>query len=312
MSDREDAVTRRALVAGIAATAGVALVPSPGRPAAQALPASGAQFTAGRLVEQIPDLSATALAFTNVPAIGFRPETSTAMWTASGGTLVSASPATFVAALTPSVNDWFRELDVYVNSGGQSGAIKLTRYHPLSPVAAEDLVSSVYPAATGLQNVVTHLDHRADPMFWNYVVSIELKPGVVLHGANLWYRPLAAGFVQLSPIRVYDSRISDGKLESGQVRTIGVPALMHVSGSVLVNLTIDRTEASGYLTTWAPVGENGSPAPDTSNINWTTDNQTLANLVVVRLGGEHGDAFNIRADGNGRTHVIVDLLGYFT
>ena len=87
---------------------------------------------------------------------------------------------------------------------------------------------------------------------------------------------------------------------------------MHVSGSALINLTIDQTEASGYLTAWAPVGENGSPAPDTSNINWTTHNQTLANLVVVKLGGEHDDAFNIRADGNGRTHVIVDLMGYFT
>jgi hypothetical protein len=311
MSDREDAVTRRALVAGIAATAGVALVPATGA-AAQARPGSGEQFGAGRLAEQIPTLSSTALDFTNVPAISFRPEVSTAVWTASGGTLVSTAPNTFRAALTPSVNDWFRELDVYVDPGGQSGAIKLTRYLPFSPSAAEDLVSSVYPAATGLQTVVFHLDHRADPMFWNYVVSIELKPGVVLHGANLWYRPLAAGFVQLTPTRIYDSRSSDGKLESGDVRTIGVPGLMHVSGSALINLTIDQTEASGYLTAWAPVGENGSPAPDTSNINWTTDNQTLANLVVVKLAGEHGDAFNVRADGNGRTHVIVDLLGYFT
>jgi hypothetical protein len=312
MSEREDGVTRRALMTGIAATAGVALVPSSGRASSHARPRSTGSFNAGGLVEQIPSLSSTALEFTNVPAISFRPEASTAVWTAVGGTLVSTTVATYLAGLTPSVNDWFRELDVYLDPGGQSGAIKLTRYHPLSPATAEDVVSGVYPAASGLQNVVFPLDHRADPMFWNYVVSIELKPGVVFHGANLWYRPLTAGFVQLDPLRIYDSRVSDGKLAAGQVRTISAPSLINLSGSALVNLTIDQTEVSGYLTAWASVGENGSPAPETSNINWTTDNQTLANLVVVKLAGEHGDEFNIRADGNGRTHVIVDLLGYFT
>jgi hypothetical protein len=265
------------------------------------------------MLQEVHGLSSTALAFANLPAIAFRPESSTIGWTASGGTLVSAAPATFAAALEPAVNDWFRELDVYLDSGGQSGVIKLTRYLPLAPARVEDVVSTVYPASTGLQNVVIHLDHRADPMFWNYVVSIELKPGVVFHGANLWYRPLKAGFVGLAPQRAYDSRTTDGKLASGQVRTINLQhLLLHLEGSALLNLTIDQTEGSGYLTAWSPVGENGSAAPNTSNLNWTTDNQTLANLVVVKLGGEHGGELNIRADGAGRTHVIVDLLGYFT
>lgn len=265
------------------------------------------------MLQEVHGLSSTALAFANLPVIAFRPESSTIGWTASGGTLVSADPATFAAALAPAVNDWFRELDVYVNSGGQTGVIKITRYLPLAPAKVEDVVSSVYPAATGLQNVVIHLDHRADPMFWNYVVSIELKPGVVFHGANLWYRPLKAGFVELTPMRAYDSRTTDGKLASGQVRMINLQhLLLHLEGSALLNLTIDQTEGSGFLTAWSPVGEDGSAAPDTSNINWTTGNQTLANLVVLKLGGEHGGEFNIRADGAGRTHVIIDLLGYFT
>ena len=313
MGDDKQGVTRRGVVAGIGAAAGAALVPWRGIGGAGASAGPRSVAASRPLLQQLPSLASTELQFTNLPPIAFGPPASTVAWTASGGTLVASSPATFTAALLPSVNDWFRELDVYLNPGGQSGAIKLTRYQPLSPGTSEDLVSGVYPAPVG--PLVFHLDHRADPMFWNYVVSIELKPGVALYGANLWYNPLGARFVQLvAPLRAYDSRLGDGKLASGQQRGISlesVQASIPGAGSALVNLTIDQTEGSGYLTVWSPVGEDGSGPPNTSNINWSASNQILANLVVVKLVGDHEDAFSIQAGGNGRTDLIVDVLGYF-
>lgn len=83
-------------------------------------------------------------------------------WTASGGMLVATAAAMFTAPLTPSVNDLFRELDVFLEPGGQTGAIPLTRYSTSSPGTLEDLASGAYPAAVG--PLVFHLDHRADPM----------------------------------------------------------------------------------------------------------------------------------------------------
>ena len=79
----------------------------------------------------------------------------------------------------------------------------------------------------------------------------------------------------------------------------------------MINRTIDQTEGSGYLTVWAPVGEDGAEIPATSNINWSTGNEISANLAVVKLVGDHGDSFAIRAGGQGSTHLIVDVMGYF-
>jgi hypothetical protein len=312
MGDLEGGVTRRGVVSGIGAAAGAALVASRGIGGAGASAGPRSLAASRPLLQQLPTLTSTELQFTNLPPIAFGPPASTVAWTASGGTLVASSAATFTAALIPSVNDWFQVFDVYLNPGGQTGIIKLTRYQPLSPGISEDLVSGVYPAPVG--PLVFHLDHRADPMFWNYVVSIELKPGVVLYGANLWYHPLGARFVQLvAPLRAYDSRFGDGTLASGQQRGISLESVAPVpgAGSALINLTIDQTEGSGYLTVWSPVGEDGSGPPNTSNINWSASNQILANLVVVKLVGDHGDRFSVLAGGNGRTHVIVDVMGYF-
>jgi len=50
------------------------------------------------------------------------------------------------------------------------------------------------------------------------------------------------------------------------------------------------------------------PLPETSNINWWTSGLTLANLTLSTVGGEN--ALEVHCEGNGRTHVIVDVQGY--
>jgi hypothetical protein len=55
-----------------------------------------------------------------------------------------------------------------------------------------------------------------------------------------------------------------------------------------------------------PTGEK--PLPLTSNVNWSTNGQTLANLAFVAIGDE--TYIEVHAGGPGSTHFIVDLQGY--
>ena len=117
-------------------------------------------------------------------------------------------------------------------------------------------------------------------------------------------------------MRVFDSRtaspaIGGGKLASGNA--VGIP----VSGGTLdgsgvsvafVNCTITDTEGSGYLTITQSDLSGELPPPLTSNINWSTSGQTLANLVLTAVGGE--STISVACGGNGRTHFIIDLQGY--
>jgi hypothetical protein len=115
--------------------------------------------------------------------------------------------------------------------------------------------------------------------FWSYAISVEMKPGVVLDGASLWYFPLGARFVQLEPQRAYDSRLGDGKLASGEERGMSLEGVVPSNpGSALINVTIDQTEGSGYLIVWAPTGEDGSAAPGTSNVNWSAGTRSWQTL----------------------------------
>ena len=77
---------------------------------------------------------------------------------------------------------------------------------------------------------------------------------------------------------------------------------------MLLNLTITQTEGSGYLVVY-PTSGKGDDRPPTSNINWTGPNQTLANMVVTQVGQENTNL--VYAAGSGRTHVILDIFGYF-
>jgi hypothetical protein len=62
-------------------------------------------------------------------------------------------------------------------------------------------------------------------------------------------------------------------------------------------LRVNGTDSSGE-----------QPVPITSNVNWSQDDQTLANLVLTTVGSEAG--VDIFAGGSGRTHVVVDVQGY--
>jgi hypothetical protein len=118
-----------------------------------------------------------------------------------------------------------------------------------------------------------------------------------------------------SPIRVFDSRqlvapLNGSKLAAGDAVAVTVSGAFQAEQAVAVfaNVTVTATEGAGFLTVVPEDLSGEQPLPDTSNINWSTPNVTLANLVLVQVGGENAIAVHCR--GAGRTHLIVDIQGY--
>jgi hypothetical protein len=119
----------------------------------------------------------------------------------------------------------------------------------------------------------------------------------------------------LAPIRVFDSRRPDNffarKLTSGDNVAVAVSSAYQgddTASAVFVNITITQTEGAGYLSIVGDDASGEATPPTTSNINWSTGGQTLANLTLSTVGSEHSIA--IRCGGFGSAHVIVDVFGY--
>jgi hypothetical protein len=131
-------------------------------------------------------------------------------------------------------------------------------------------------------------------------------------------------FVPVTPQRVYDSRVYDGSRLPLPLEADGTPidtldrnaeiAANHASAAA-VNITVTEPAGPGYLTAFTDDLEDGCQLPASSNLNFATG-QTIANSVLIRLAS----GFVCAADGPDsfvvyktvRTHVIVDLFGYFT
>jgi hypothetical protein len=125
--------------------------------------------------------------------------------------------------------------------------------------------------------------------------------------------------VLVQPVRVFDSRTAPpssggGRLSSGN--SIGIPFGAAVDtvapgdspAAVWANITVTDTIGAGFLVVRPSDPTGLEPLPGTSNVNWSTNNQTLANLVLVAIGDE--TYIEVHAGGAGSTHVIVDLQGY--
>jgi hypothetical protein len=116
------------------------------------------------------------------------------------------------------------------------------------------------------------------------------------------------------PVRLLDSRgiLSGGvptKIKSGERLAFGFLGTedFGIAGA-FINLTVTQTKGAGFLTVQAFQGPTSPPGRVlTSNINWTSDGQTIANSSLVPVGFE-GLAELICTGGE--THFIIDVQGY--
>jgi streptogramin lyase len=125
--------------------------------------------------------------------------------------------------------------------------------------------------------------------------------------------PFGARFVPLDPVRVFDTRDGTGGVAPQPIGPGGSlpfdltgPALLPETGvsGVVLNVTVTEPTGNGYLT----VHPDGVARPLASNLNFVPG-QTVANLVTVRLSPAGVARF---FNAVGTTHVIADLVGFYT
>lgn len=126
--------------------------------------------------------------------------------------------------------------------------------------------------------------------------------------------PHGSRFVSVEPYRMFDTRVGDGiprgRLAPRQTLNIDVNVInghrltgRRVTGLVL-NLTVTQPTRPGFLTVYP----NDVALPDSSHINFQSG-QTVANLVTVRVPASGVVSFY---NPHGNTHVIADVVGYYT
>ena len=118
-----------------------------------------------------------------------------------------------------------------------------------------------------------------------------------------------------TPLRAYDSRTTDGKLQPGQTRTISLAngkdsagktflALPPGATAAIVTLTVTQTEGAGFVQLYNAAL---ATAPATSSINWSAPEQILSvsTPVAVDATGQVKITGGVAA-----TNVVVDVVGY--
>jgi hypothetical protein len=181
---------------------------------------------------------------------------------------------------------------------------------------------TVYPCGEKVP-IASNLNYAAGQTIANLVtVKIGQDGNVCFYSSSSthliadlagWHQPGAlAGFKELEPVRVLDSRNSVGVsgnalLKSGSVTVLtvagrgGVPA--NGAEAVTMNVTVDQPQAGGFLTVF-PCGQD---VPTASNLNYARG-QTVANLVNVKLAANGTVCIFTSASA----HVLADVAGYGT
>jgi hypothetical protein len=310
------ALTRRQVVTGLGAgAAGATIMPPRANP-----PHRPAEPGPRRLGPALPDLP-IAVKYARVAASSFQPPDHTTPWQLAGGTLRTTAVARFTAPLAPATGDQLTELTLFIDPGGQTGSVQLTRESLTGPT--DLLVGSYGPSsgATAVNLFVPNQPVFAQPDSDAYTVGIDLKPGVTFYGARITYFSATTSFVFMDPVRIWDSRTAQGALlipgaRAGGRKFTGTEfgftvdtVIPRFSYGPLLNVTLDQTQGGGYVVVWGK-GELDPAPPPTSNLNWYGPNQTVANLVITRMVGEAD--ITVTLGGAGSTHIIIDLLGYFT
>ncbi len=123
--------------------------------------------------------------------------------------------------------------------------------------------------------------------------------------------PGAMSFYPVTPCRIADTRNPVGPfggpiLESGELRSFQVPAsncgVPASAGAYALNVTVVPEERLGYLTIWP----DATAQPFVSTLN-SWGGSVVANAAIVPAGVSGG----IRVYVTDRTHVIIDVNGYF-
>lgn len=141
---------------------------------------------------------------------------------------------------------------------------------------------------------------------WLALVAVASPP----HAIAALAADVSAGYVPLSPVRVYDSRDfgDSGRLSSGQARSVDVAAAIPTLPAGAVAISYNVTVTGTALTGWLAVAPGGSTSANSSSINWDVAGTTVANGYIVAL---NGGKLTVLAGGGGSAHFVLDVTGYY-
>jgi peptidoglycan hydrolase-like protein with peptidoglycan-binding domain len=173
---------------------------------------------------------------------------------------------------------------------------------PEASILNVDESASMLGGGLALPNLVTV------PVGADGSVSIYADAGGALIVDLLgYYTPVASstgGRLQPlpSPSRLLDTRPDKSGLAPGETRTINIPQAVG-AGAVALNVTTIAWQ-SGYWT----VFPNGSPAPNTSNLNSVDAGAVSANQVIVPVDAAGNISVFTTAGGD----ILIDVIGTYT
>jgi len=172
-----------------------------------------------------------------------------------------------------------------------------TGSRPARPTSNTDLVPGQVVAA-----LVT------SPLGSNGSVQLLVNQGSVDLVADVlgYYSSAGSRYVPLAPRRVLDTRMSS-PVSSASDRNVPIAGLNGVP-SAATGVVVNTTGVNASQTLNLEVYPTGSkPSPRTSVLN-QQDAMSVADLVMMPLGG---GAVSLSAS-NGRTDVVLDVMGYLT
>lgn len=193
----------------------------------------------------------------------------------------------------------------------RAGYVSVTPASDASP----DTSTINFPVGDTRANGLTaDLDDGGD-VWLVYVAGASASTHLILDVTG-YYRPSGAGlaFYPLEPGRIMDTRTSllsglTGQLTSGTPRTLSVVTHWGVPGgaeAITGNLTVVGQTAAGYVSA-TPVAD---ATPDTSTINFPKGD-VRANGITVPLSDDGKQAFVYKSSTGAKTHLILDVTGYF-
>ncbi len=169
--------------------------------------------------------------------------------------------------------------------------------------------------------VQVQLGQNGQISVYNYNGSTELIVDVLG-----WIGPntnnLGNSYFAIQPYRICDTRPVNGTIvvknqcdtgtnttlspnssESLNIQVTGMDSIPTNATAAVVNITATNTTQQSFITAWGSGTE-----PNTSILNWTQGNQTVANEVTVPLSSS--GTFTVQ-NFAGATDIIVDINGYY-
>jgi hypothetical protein len=197
-------------------------------------------------------------------------------------------------------------------------AVNLTITEPIAPSWLKSLPTALVTpgdlSTSAVNNRVaneTIANLSIVPVGANGRISIQSLRGshVVVDVQGVFERSTSSNagrFVPLIvPTRIADTRKTQGPIPAGgdlviDLTSVDIPA---TASAALINMVATQTQGSGFLT-----AHPGGTVPNSSNVNYTGANHTIAGNTIVSLSnGKATIHVSVAA-----THIVVDVIGYMT